>query len=255
MGFSGPASRDVKRATPPGVKEAAPQKACSSKACLTQGADHLADPGLLLGRERSAQLLRRLVRWIKQASPGGAAEQSQAQAARFQAMSERARGVLWLLVSFALVGCAAVPPGVREEEAGCEQEGATFEQVCQQEGTLVAVCEGGQCAAYRCREVAEYLQVGQVVRARWVRPPQPPGPPSPQTRREVGSAWSGPQAVPQPVLIIPWNSTAQPLLPPGKVKVLESQEPLRGNPYERHHIYPQEEATQGVVREQGHQHP
>ncbi|HEX8703324.1 MAG TPA: TIGR02269 family lipoprotein [Myxococcaceae bacterium] len=152
-------------------------------------------------------------------------------------MSERVRGWLWLLVSCALVGCAGVPHAEREE--GCEQKGATFEEVCQQEGTLLAVCEGGQCAAYRCWEVAEYLREGQVVRARWARPPQPTAPPNGQTRREVGSAWNGPQGVPQPVLLIPWSPTSQPLLPPGQVKVLESQEPPRGNPYERHHIYPQ----------------
>ena len=159
-------------------------------------------------------------------------------------MSARSRGWLWLLLSGALVGCAAVPQAVREEETGCEQEAASFEEVCQQEGTLVAVCEGRQCAAYRCWEVAEYLRVGQVVRARWARPPQPAPQPSVRTRREVGAAWSGPQGLPQqmrPVFIIPWNGARPALLPPGKVMVLESQEQPHGKPYEKHHIYPQEE--------------
>ena len=160
-------------------------------------------------------------------------------------MSESARRWLWLLLSGALMGCAAVPHSEREEEPGCEQEAASFDEVCQQEGTLLAVCEGGQCAAYRCWEVAEYLRVGQVVRTRGaIRPPMPRPPPSPQTRREVGTPWSGPQGLPQhiqSVFIIPWNGAAPPLLPPGKVKVLESQEQPRGKPYEKHHIYPQEE--------------
>jgi len=155
-------------------------------------------------------------------------------------MSQRADGWMWLWLSGVLVSCAAVPHTSRQEEAGCEQEAASFEQVCQQDGSLLAVCAGGRCAAYRCWEVAEYLKVGQMVQTRGaLRPPLP----SPQTRREVGSPWSGPQGLPlqvQPVLLIPWSNTAQPRLPPGQVKVLESQEPLRGKPYERHHIYPQE---------------
>jgi len=101
---------------------------------------------------------------------------------------------------------------------------------------------GGECAAYRCWEVAEYLHVGQIVRTRGAhRPPQPAPLPSPQTRREAGTPWSGPRGLPQPVLLIPWNSTTQPLLPPGQVMLLESHEQQRGKPYERHHIFPQEE--------------
>jgi uncharacterized lipoprotein (TIGR02269 family) len=147
-----------------------------------------------------------------------------------------------LLLCAVLTACATTASSVREEDAGCEQQAVSFEEVCQQEGSLIAVCEGQQCAAYRCWEVAEYLRVGQVERTRGpIRPPLPRPPSSPQTRREVGAAWSGPQGPPQPVLIIPWSPTAQPRLPPGQVKVLESQEQPRGKPYERHHIYPQEE--------------
>ena len=43
------------------------------------------------------------------------------------------------------------------------------------------------------------------------------------------------------MLIIPWNPSSQPRLPPGKkVMVLGGQEQPRGKPYEKHHIYPQE---------------
>jgi uncharacterized lipoprotein (TIGR02269 family) len=150
---------------------------------------------------------------------------------------------VWLLLSAVLAGCASVPQAAREEETGCQQKAASFEQVCQQEGSLLAVCEGRQCAAYRCWEVAESFRGSQVVRTRWAsRPPQPAPLPSPQTRREVGTAWSGPQGLPQqvrPVFLIPWSNTSPPRLPPGQV--LESQEQPRGKPYERHHIYPQEE--------------
>ena len=155
-------------------------------------------------------------------------------------MRQRARYWVWLLFSGLWVGCAAAPHAVGPEETGCDEQPASFEEVCHQDATLVAMCEGGQCAAYRCWEVAAYLKVGQVVRTRGpLRPP-----PSPQTRREVGSAWSGSQGLPQqlrPVfIIIPWNRSSQPLLPPGRIEVLASQEQPRGKPYEKHHIYPQE---------------
>ncbi len=158
-------------------------------------------------------------------------------------MNQRARYGVWLLLSGLWVGCVAATHAVGPEETGCEEPAASFEEVCYQQDSLLAVCEAGQCAAYRCWEVAEYLKVGQVVRTRGPsRPPLPRPPPRPQTRQEVGNAWSGPQwgaQPPQPVLIIPWNGPAPALLPPGKVKVLESQEQPRGKPYEKHHIYPQ----------------
>jgi uncharacterized lipoprotein (TIGR02269 family) len=170
-------------------------------------------------------------------------------------MRDRANGWLWLLLSGVLVGCAAGPHAVRAEEEGCEQQAASFEEVCYQQDSLLAVCEGGQCALYRCWEVAEYFQAGQVVRTRGVsRPPLPRPPPSPQTRTEVGAPWSGPQGLPQPpqpVLLIPWNGGASPLLPPGKVKVLESQEQPRGKPHEKHHIYPQAKDLKEWFEEKG----
>ena len=140
------------------------------------------------------------------------------------------------------MGCAAVPHKVGPGDAGCEQEAASFEEVCQHESSLLAVCAGQQCAAYRCAQVAEYLRARQVVRARWNQPPQPARPSSPQTRSEVGTAWSGPQGLPQhvqPVLIIPWNKPSPPLLPPGRMESPETQEVPRSKPYERHHIFPQ----------------
>jgi len=96
--------------------------------------------------------------------------------------------------------------------------------------------------------------VSQVVRTRWARPPHPAPLANPQTRREVGAPWSGPQGGPpqvRPVLLIPWRPTSQPRLPPGQEKVLESQDPPRGKPYERHHIYPQESELREWFTEAG----
>jgi uncharacterized lipoprotein (TIGR02269 family) len=169
-------------------------------------------------------------------------------------MNPRERYWVWLLLSGVLVGCAAAPHAVGQEETGCDEQPTSFEEVCYQQDSLLAVCEGEQCAAYRCWEVAEYLKAGQVVRTRGVpRPPLPRPPPGPETRREVGSAWSGPQGLPQqprPVLIIPWNKSSPPL-PPGKATVLENHEQPRGKPYEKHHIYPQEKELKEWFTEAG----
>jgi len=155
-------------------------------------------------------------------------------------MIQRVRDGVGLLLSALLVGCAAAHHVLGPADTGCDEQPASFEEVCRQQDTLLAICAGPQCGVYRCSEVAEYLSVGQVVRTRGVlRPPQPVPPPRPQTRQEVGTPWSGPQAPPQPVLLIPWNGAAPQTLPPGQVKLLESLEPPRGKPYEKHHIYPQ----------------
>jgi uncharacterized lipoprotein (TIGR02269 family) len=59
------------------------------------------------------------------------------------------------------------------------------------------------------------------------------------------------QQVLQPVFIIPWNGASLPLLPPGKVLVLESHEPPHGKPYEKHHIYPQAKDLKEWFEQQG----
>jgi uncharacterized lipoprotein (TIGR02269 family) len=173
-------------------------------------------------------------------------------------MGKRLSEWLWLLlVSGVLAGCAGVPHSVGQGEAGCEQEAASFEEVCQQESSLLALCEGRQCAAYRCREVAEYFSYGQVVRTQAVvrPPPRPPGPPPrPPTEPGIGTGpepgtdawrnWGSAQKLPwqlQPVFIIPWGDTSPPLLKPGVVELWVRQEGQRDKPYERHHIYPQEQ--------------
>jgi uncharacterized lipoprotein (TIGR02269 family) len=117
---------------------------------------------------------------------------------------------------------------------------ASFEEVCQQEGSLLAICDGQQCAAYKCWEVAEYFRVGQVVRTQGVARPPPRPQPGANAQRYWGSAQGLPQHV-QPVFIIPWGNTAPPLLTPGQVELLVIQQGQRSKPYERHHIYPQEE--------------
>jgi uncharacterized lipoprotein (TIGR02269 family) len=156
-------------------------------------------------------------------------------------MAKTSRWWVWLLLCGVLTACATTPSSAREEEAGCETAGqaVSFEEACEEEGSLLAVCDAQQCAEYRCREVAEYFRGGQVVRTQGVIRP-PPGPqPGTDARRNWGSAQGLPQRV-RPVFTIPWGNTSPPLLTPGQVELLVSRNGQWSKPYERHHIYPQE---------------
>jgi len=114
-----------------------------------------AGTGFLESHGRSARKEREVSGFQSRLTGTRAASRSlSAVAATLEAMSQSARCWAWLLLSGVLVGCAAAPHTVRRQEAGCEQEAASFGEVCQHESSLLAVCEGQQCAAYRCWEVA-----------------------------------------------------------------------------------------------------
>jgi uncharacterized lipoprotein (TIGR02269 family) len=141
---------------------------------------------------------------------------------------------MWLLLCSALTACAAVPlsasGGGEESEAA-----ASFEQLCVEEDSLVALCGGQQCGMYRCREVMEELTAGRVVLARTGGAVlQGPGS---SAQRYWGSADGLPQTS-KPVFIIPWGP--KPPLLPSQKKMLEELEAERRKPHEKHHIFPQE---------------
>src|SRR5688572_16903776 len=131
----------------------------------------------------------------------------------------------WGLLACCLLAACATTRPIESTADGCEvgSEAASFEQLCAEDGTLVVLCDEHQCGAYRCREVAERLKAGQVVLARYPRPPLPTSPgqgststqvsplpsPGPGIERYRGSA----QGVPgnaQPVFIIPWSPKPKP---------------------------------------------
>jgi uncharacterized lipoprotein (TIGR02269 family) len=159
----------------------------------------------------------------------------------------------WLLACCLLVACAA-PQHVESTSEGCEVAAgpAPFEQLCAEDGSLLALCDEGQCGVYRCREVAEVLTPGKVVLARVRPPPQlnpstgttrtelPPLPsPGPGIERYRGSA-QGPLRDLQPVFIIPWGPKPQPELLPSQKQLLAGSQAQRSKAYEGHHIYSQE---------------
>jgi uncharacterized lipoprotein (TIGR02269 family) len=141
---------------------------------------------------------------------------------------------MWLLVSFALAACATAQP-VGSDGSGDADEGpaVSFEEACQDESSLLALCAGQQCGMYRCREVMKHLTVGQVVRT-WAEV-EPLAGVGEGAQRNWGSAQELPWDS-RPVFIIPWSP--RPLLP-SQQKELEATAEERNKPHERHHIFPQ----------------
>ncbi len=158
----------------------------------------------------------------------------------------------WLLACGLLAACAATQP-IESTTDGCEaaSEAASFGQLCAETSTLVVLCDERQCGAYRCHEVVEHLTVGQVVLARYPRPPLPTSPgqgststqlpplPSPGLgiERYRGSV-QGVQGT-QPVFIIPWGPQPkpEPEFLPSQKQLLAEAEAHREKSYEGHHIY------------------
>jgi len=141
---------------------------------------------------------------------------------------------MWLLVSCALVACAT-PQFSEFEGTGSEDEGpaASFEEVCEQESSLLAFYDGSQCGLYRCREVMKALSVGQVVLVRGGAAVVPG--PQAGAQRYWGSAQELPQDT-RPVFIIPWRH--KPPLLPSQQQMLEEAARERAKPHEKHHIFP-----------------
>jgi len=141
---------------------------------------------------------------------------------------------LWLLGTLALAACVTVTPS-GSGGPGCEEaaEAASFEELCARESSLVALCPGGQCGVYRCREVMEGLAVGRVLLARGgaVMLPNPQA----GAQRYWGSAQELPQDT-RPVFIIPWRH--KPPLLPSQQQMLEEAAKERAKPHEKHHIFP-----------------
>lgn len=131
--------------------------------------------------------------------------------------------------------CAATPlsgnGGTGSEEA---TEAASFEELCEEASSLVALCAVEQCGLYRCWEAKEHLLVGRVVLARGGAVVLPN--PQAGAQRNWGSAQQLPRDT-RPVFIIPWDH--KPPLLPSQREMLASQAEERKKPYERHHIFPQ----------------
>jgi uncharacterized lipoprotein (TIGR02269 family) len=153
---------------------------------------------------------------------------------RLPLMSRRSWRGMWLLVLCLLAACATVPApeseSVDNEELG---HAASFEQACQDDSSLLALCHGQQCGLYRCREVMQHLLLGQAAPA-WAEVESPTAVGG-TAQRNWGSAQE-PQWQSHPVLIIPWDH--QPPLLPSQLKELEEAAQERNKPHEQHHIFP-----------------
>ncbi len=135
-----------------------------------------------------------------------------------------------------LMACATTQPLV-SNAPGCESSVRvlTFDEACEDEGSLLAVCGPEWCAVYRCQEVAGELLAGKVLPTRGVATPRPPS----SARRYRGSAQGLPKNS-QPVFIIPWGPKPKQELLPSQNQMLEELKAQRTRIYEMHHIFPRE---------------
>jgi uncharacterized lipoprotein (TIGR02269 family) len=149
-------------------------------------------------------------------------------------MIRRVWRLLWLLMGCALVACATAPILESERtDAGDEGAAASFEEACEDESSLLALCDESQCGLYRCQEVMGGQVLGRVVLARGGAV----GVPSPQAGAQ--RYWGSAQELPQdsrPVFIIPWRH--KPPLLPSQQQMLEEAAKERRKPHEKHHIFP-----------------
>jgi uncharacterized lipoprotein (TIGR02269 family) len=141
---------------------------------------------------------------------------------------------MWLLLSCVLAACATTQ-GSWSESADDDDAGelVSFEEACEEDSSLLAVCAGARCGLYRCQEVIEQEEAGHVVLTRGGALVLP-GP-----QAGVQRYWGSSQELPQdsrPVFIIPWNQ--QPKLLPSQKQALEAAAEERNKPHERHHIFP-----------------
>src|SRR5262245_19945139 len=151
-------------------------------------------------------------------------------------MSQFPLRTMWLLLllSCGLAACAT-NQGAGGTSARAEEEGqaVSFEEGCEDETSLLAVCGESECGLFQCREVREALGVGRVVLARGgavVLPGAQAG-----VQRYWGSAQQLPQDT-RPVFIIPWRH--KPPLLPSQQQMLEEAARQWARPHERHHIFP-----------------
>jgi uncharacterized lipoprotein (TIGR02269 family) len=144
---------------------------------------------------------------------------------------------LWLLLLWGLLGACASTPGSLREPG--EEPVASLEAACEDPRSLVFLCGEEACAFYRCADVAP----GRVVRTYSGAPVARPGlsVPGASARRYWGGAQGLLPGDAQPVFVIPWhNEKPQRFLPLFSEEQLRELERARGQPTERHHIFPQE---------------
>ncbi|WP_395836874.1 TIGR02269 family lipoprotein [Archangium violaceum] len=158
----------------------------------------------------------------------------------------------WLaLLGVLLSACSGSAPSVREDDESLEAV-TSWEEARADPSCVVPLCDARGCAVWWCRDVAE-VDAPPVVLAQAMVPA--PAAPAPMLRSppSVGNPrrwWGRPLAVPtgvDPVFEIPWHNwnirgqyAPRALRPP----CLPSREP-----FEKHHIFPQEPAAWFKLKE------
>ncbi|HEX8440672.1 TIGR02269 family lipoprotein [Archangium sp.] len=149
----------------------------------------------------------------------------------------------WLVFFGLLLGaCATSAPVVREDDETPEPVSASWEEARADPSCVVPLCRQERCALWRCQDVAA-VDAHTVLLAQAVAPTPAPVFRSPLVPAPSPSRWWGlPLAAPtyaDPVFEIPWHNW--------KARELESRRLWRHQcltprePYEKHHIFPQQD--------------
>jgi uncharacterized lipoprotein (TIGR02269 family) len=149
----------------------------------------------------------------------------------------------WLaLLGVLLTACASSAPAVREDDEALEPV-SSWEEARADPSCVVPLCDGARCAVWRCRDVVE-TAAPRVLLAQVMLPEVEPAPMLRSPLVDNPSRWWGhPLAAPtstDPVFEIPWHNWREREQLARKTYRSQCFHRPR-EPYEKHHIFPQEE--------------
>jgi len=163
--------------------------------------------------------------------------------------SRRSLALLGLLL---LTACASSAPAVREDVEAPEVVSSSWEDARADPTCVVPLCDEARCAIWRCQDVPEgdarpVLLAQVVVPRSETMLPMPLGP-GPSASRWWGHPLAEPHSA-APVFEIPWHNW--------KIRELNSRRLylskclIPREPFEKHHIFPQEEELAKWFKREG----
>jgi len=155
------------------------------------------------------------------------------------------------LLGLLLTACATSTPSLREDDLEAPDVVSSWEEARSDPSCVVPLCDEARCALWRCQDVVE-VDERPVLLAQAVIPevePALPLVPEPGPNRW----WGRPLAVPdgaEPVFEIPWhNWKEREQLARKTYRIYCLHRPRE--PYEKHHIFPQQEVLARWFERQG----
>ncbi|WP_375771608.1 TIGR02269 family lipoprotein [Archangium gephyra] len=157
-------------------------------------------------------------------------------------MSSLCSRTILALLGLLLSACATSAPAMREDVEAPEAVSSSWDEARADPTCVVPLCDEARCAIWRCQDVAQG-DVHPVLLAQAVVPQAETALPMPLGPGPSASRWWGhPLAEPHsaaPVFEIPWHNWKTRELSARRLYL--SQCLISREPFEKHHIFPQEE--------------